>query len=102
MISKLKNDNKRIIAKSCPARAVVLLNYCELNSTHIDYISEQPTSLKLDYFVPGTNLQIKSDNNLIDDKPDYLILLAWHLSEPINGIKEVLNQIENYMTENTI
>ena len=35
MISKLKNDNKRIIAKSCPARAVVLLNYCELNSTHI-------------------------------------------------------------------
>ena len=34
-------------------------------------------------FVPGTNLQIKSDNNLIDDKPDYLILLAWHLSEPI-------------------
>ena len=83
MISKLKNDNKRIIAKSCPARAVVLLNYCELNSTHIDYISEQPTSLKLDYFVPGTNLQIKSDNTLIDDKPDYLLLLAWHLSDPI-------------------
>ena len=76
MISKLKNDNKRIIAKSCPARAVVLLNYCELNSTHIDYISEQPTSLKLDYFVPGTNLQIKSDNTLIDDKPDYLLLLV--------------------------
>ena len=83
MIYKLKNDNKRIIAKSCPARAVVLLNYCKLNSTHIDYISEQPTSLKLDYFVPGTDLQIKSDNSLIDDKPDYLLLLAWHLSDPI-------------------
>ena len=83
MISKLKDDKKKIIAKSCPARAVVLLNYCGLNSTHIDYISEQPTSLKLDYFVPGTNLKIKSDDTLIDDKPDYLLLLAWHLSDPI-------------------
>ncbi len=82
-ISELKNENKKIIAKSCPARAVVLLNYCKLNDTHVEYISEQPTSLKLDYYVPGTNLKIISDDNLINDKPDYVLLLAWHLSDPI-------------------
>jgi len=82
-ISELKNQNKKIIAKSCPARAVVLLNYCNLNSTHLDYIAEQPTSLKLDYYVPGTGLKIVSDDILSEDKPDHILLLAWHLSKPI-------------------
>ena len=82
-ILELKDQNKKIIAKSCPARAVVLLNYCELNSTHLEYIAEQPTSLKLDYYVPGTNLKIVSDEVLNSEQPDYVLLLAWHLSNPI-------------------
>ena len=82
-ILELKSQNKKIIAKSCPARAVVLLNYCGLNNTHLDYIAEQPTSLKLNYFVPGTGLKVISDDILKDEEPDYILLLAWHLSEPI-------------------
>ena len=35
ILTKLKSQNKKIIAKSCPARAVVLLNYCGLNDTHL-------------------------------------------------------------------
>ena len=45
------------MAKSCPARAVVLLHYCGLDEKIIDCIAEQPTSLKLNYHVPGTNLK---------------------------------------------
>ena len=82
-ISELKNKNKKIIAKSCPARAVVLLNYCELNNSDLNYIAEQPTSLKLNYYVPGTNLKIVNDDILSQDQPDYILLLAWHLSTPI-------------------
>jgi len=82
-ILELKSQNKKIIAKSCPARAVVLLNYCGLNNTHLNYIAEQPTSLKLNYFVPGTGLEVISDDILKDEEPDYILLLAWHLSDPI-------------------
>tara|TARA_Y100000741_G_scaffold332707_1_gene288832 strand:+ start:1603 stop:2853 length:1251 start_codon:yes stop_codon:yes gene_type:complete len=82
-VLELKSQNKKIIAKSCPARAVVLLNYCKLDNSHLDYIAEQPTSLKLNYFVPGTGLEIISDDILKKDEPDYILLLAWHLSEPI-------------------
>jgi len=82
-ISKLKSEGKKIIAKSCPARAVVLLSYCGLSDEHLEYVAEQPTSLKLDYFIPGTNLRIVNDNILTKDEPDYILLLAWHLSEPI-------------------
>ena len=82
-IIELKSSNKKIIAKSCPARAVVLLNYCGLNNTHLDYIAEQPTSLKLDQYVPGRKLKIVNDDILKENEPDYILLLAWHLSEPI-------------------
>ena len=50
---------------------------------HLEYIAEQPTSLKLNYYVPGTNLKIVSDDILASDQPDYVLLLAWHLSKPI-------------------
>ena len=82
-IKNLKSKNFKIIAKSCPARAVVLLNYCGLNNDDLDYVAEQPTSLKLDYFIPGTKLKIINDDELLKDNPDYILLLAWHLSKPI-------------------
>ena len=60
-----------------------MLNYCNLNSQTIDYIAEQPTSLKLNKIVPNTGLKITSDEILDKDQPDYVLLLAWHLSEAI-------------------
>jgi len=83
MILKLKSEGKKIIAKSCPARAVVLLNYCGLSDKYLDYVAEQPTSLKLDYYIPGSNLKIINDDILLKEEPDYILLLAWHLSDPI-------------------
>ena len=82
-INNLKKEGKYIVAKSCPARAVVLLNYCELNQKDLDYIAEQPTSLKLDKFVPGTDIKIVEDSILFKQQPDYVLLLAWHLKDAI-------------------
>ena len=82
-LSDIKAKNLTVIGKSCPARAVVLLNYCNLDVNNIDFIAEQPTSLKLNYYIPGTNLEIVNDDILLKKKPDYVLLLAWHLSEPI-------------------
>jgi hypothetical protein len=73
----------KIIAKSCPARAVVLLSYCNLDESYLESIAEQPTSLKLNYYIPGTNLKIVSDDTLLENSPDYILLLAWHLTKPI-------------------
>ena len=83
LLKKLKNQKKKIIAKSCPARAVVLLNYCQITNSLIDYVAEQPSSLKLNKIIPGTELEIINDEILLTDQPDYILLLAWHLSQPI-------------------
>ena len=80
---EIKSNNLTVMAKSCPARAVVLLHYCGLDEKIIDCIAEQPTSLKLNYHVPGTNLKIVDEEKLLNKEPDYILLLAWHLSKPI-------------------
>jgi hypothetical protein len=82
-LSDIKSKNLTVIGKSCPARAVVLLSYCNLDENILDFVAEQPTSLKLNYHIPGTNLEITNDDNLIEKNPDYILLLAWHLSDPI-------------------
>ncbi len=83
LLENLRNQGKKVIGKSCPARAVVLLNYCRINKELLRYVAEQPTSLKLNKTIPGTELEIINDDILIEDKPDYILLLAWHLSKPI-------------------
>ena len=66
-----------------PRKSSSFISYCGLNDQYLKYIAEQPNSLKLDFYVPGTNLKIINDDILMEETPDYILLLAWHLSDPI-------------------
>jgi hypothetical protein len=47
------------------------------------YIAEQPTSLKKGLFSPGKHIPVVDNEVLFREQPDYVVLLAWHYSEPI-------------------
>ena len=79
----LKRENKRVVGNSCPARCSTLLNYCNIGVDLINYIAEQPTSLKLNKYLPGVRLPIINNKILFKEQPDYVLLLAWHLYKPI-------------------
>lgn len=80
---KANKDKKTVVGKSCPARCVTLLNYYGVDSDWMPYIAEQPTSLKLGQYLPGKEIPIVKDEVMFKDQPDYVVLLAWHLAEPI-------------------
>lgn len=80
---KAKAEGKSVIANSCPGRSVTLLNYYGIDKDWIPYIAEQPTSLKLGMYLPGKHIEVVNNERLIEDQPDYVILLAWHYAEPI-------------------
>ena len=82
-ILKIKNEGKTIVGNSCPARSVTLLNYYGVDSNLLPYIAEQPTSLKLNMFLPGKQIPIVNNEILIKEQPDYVVLLAWHYARPI-------------------
>jgi SAM-dependent methyltransferase len=82
-ILKIKSEGKTIVGNSCPGRSVTLLNYYGVDSELLPYIAEQPTSLKLDKFLPGKHMPIVNNEILIKEQPDYVVLLAWHYAQPI-------------------
>lgn len=80
---KTKKMGKSVVGDACPARASTLLNYYGVDSELMPYISEQPTSLKLNMYLPGKHIPIVDNARLITQQPDYVVILAWHYAKPI-------------------
>ena len=83
LLNDLKKQGKSIVGNSCPARCSTLINYCDIGTDLIPYIAEQPTSFKLNKYLPGKKIPIIENSILFDEQPDYVVILAWHLSKPI-------------------
>ncbi len=79
----LKSRGKYVVGYSLPARAMTLINYVGIDNDMIPYIVEQPNSLKLNKYVPGTRIPILSNTCLEREKPEYLLVFAWHLKKEI-------------------
>lgn len=78
-----KKAGKSVVGDACPARASTLLNYYGVDRQLLPYITEQPTSLKLNRYLPGKHIPIVNNQRLIDEQPDYVVILAWHYAQPI-------------------
>jgi hypothetical protein len=80
---KTKKVRKHIVGNSCPGRCSTLLNYYGIDSELLPYLAEQPTSLKLGMYLPGKHIPVVNNQRLIDEQPDYVVLMAWHYAQPI-------------------
>lgn len=80
---KTKLSGKSIVGNSCPGRCSTLLNYYGVDPELLPYLAEQPTSLKLGMYSAGTHIPVVNNQRLIDEQPDYVVLLAWHYAKPI-------------------
>jgi hypothetical protein len=78
-----KKSGKSIVGNSCPGRASTLLNYYGVDVELMPYLAEQPHSLKLNLFLPGKHLPVVNNQRLIDEQPNYVVILAWHYAKPI-------------------
>ena len=79
-ISKLKNNNTKIIGYGSPAKATTALNFFGI-SNEIESIVED-NKLKHGKFLPGMNIPIISKAQ-IRKKPDYALVLAWNFFDEI-------------------
>ena len=86
----LKKKGKKIYAMGAAPRACVLLNSSNLTRNEINLVGEVSESLKCNKYVPGTDIMVRDENKIITDKPDYVIILAWHLKNRI--IKQLLKK----------
>jgi len=82
LLFSLKNAGKSIVGVSAPAKGMTLLNYCGIGKDTLDVITEK-SELKIGRFSPGMHIPIVPDSYLLNNQPDYALLLAWNFAEEI-------------------
>lgn len=82
LLLDLKSKGKRIVALSVPAKGNTMLHYNNLNSDVLDYATEK-ARLKIGKYTPGFHLKVYPDEYLVQDQPDYALLLAWNFAPEI-------------------
>lgn len=82
MLNDLKRQGRKIVGVGAPAKGNTLLNYCKIDNDMLDYITERAET-KIGLYTPGTHIHIVPDEKLMEDKPDYALLLSWNLADEI-------------------
>ena len=80
LLQKIRGQNKTIFGVGAPSRAATLVNYVGLNEDIVQYILEIKGSYKIGKYMPGTNIPIVNEKIIKKQKPNYLLLLSWHIS----------------------
>lgn len=70
-------EGKVVAALGASTKGNVLLQYCGLTEKEVSFVGEV-NSEKYGCFTPGTWIPIVPENDLLQDEPDYLIVLPWH------------------------
>ena len=82
ILIKIKKDNKKIIGYGATAKAVTVLNYCNIDHDLIKNFTDT-TPEKINTFVPGKNIKILGYKKDILKKYDYAFLGAWNFKKEI-------------------
>ena len=82
LVTNLKSNGANLWGYGSPAKASTLLNYCNIGPDQITATADR-SPLKVGRYVPGVHIPICSVEELLEDAPDYVLILAWNLSTEI-------------------
>lgn len=89
LLHSLKNEGRKIVGVSAPAKGMTLLNYCKIDNGLLDAVTEK-SSLKIGRFTPGAHIPVVPDSYLMEEEPDYALLLAWNFAD------EIIKNLDNF------
>jgi hypothetical protein len=86
-LSELKAQGVSLHGKSFPGRAAILVTLLEMDAGLMPVVYEKPGSMKIGHWLPGTRIEIQSDECWISGQaqPDAMLIWGWHIAAEIAG-----------------
>ena len=82
LLTRLKAEGKTVAGYGAAAKGNTLLNYCQITTDLLPYVVDK-NPLKLGMFTPGRHIPVLPVSTLLEQQPDYLLILAWNFAEEI-------------------
>ena len=82
LLRELKGKGKRIAVYGASAKGSTLMNHFHIGSETIDFVVDRST-IKQGLFTPGTHLPIYAPEKLLEEMPEYVLLLTWNFADEI-------------------
>lgn len=90
LLAGLRARGKTIAGYGAPAKGNTLLNYYGIGTDTLPYLVDR-NELKHGLYSPGMHIPVVPPSRLLEDPPDYLLVLAW------NFIDEIAEQQSEYL-----
>ena len=90
ILNNIKERNKKVLGYGATAKAVTVLNYCNINSDLIQNFTDT-TPEKINRYMPGKNIKILQYKKNLLKNFDYVFLGAWNFK------KEIINKESKFI-----
>ena len=89
MLKDLKAEGKTIAAYGAAAKGSTLINYVGIDTSLVDFVVDRNIH-KQGRFMPGQHQPIYAPEKILEEQPDYVLILPWNFSD------EILQQQDEY------
>ena len=82
LIAETRAGGHTVAGYGAPAKGNTLLNYCGIGTDWLPYTVDK-SPLKVGKLTPGMHIPVRPVQTLIEEQPDYVLILAWNFASEI-------------------
>jgi SAM-dependent methyltransferase len=82
MLAELKAQGKRIAAYGAAAKGAIMVNFAGIDGRTLEWCADRNVH-KHGRFMPGVHVKVVPAERVLEDQPDYLLILPWNFKGEI-------------------